>query len=157
MARVFPVNRPRLTFLCFCVLLPLLSCEKNEEVTIIPPADMPLTRTELGWGIVTPSYLHLLDSPQQGEAADENAPVSPLPESGGPGFLRGGAVVKVLERRALVHDAQENGASAAVWLRIASLAGEEDGAAKEGWAPESAIRVFDNEAKAKTESEVFRQ
>ncbi|MDR3249013.1 MAG: hypothetical protein LBT39_09540, partial [Treponema sp.] len=62
----------------------LLSCSEKEEIQLIPPATPPLSRGEIGYGVVNVSYTHVVDQPSsQGLSL---------------GYLRRGSVVRVMER-----------------------------------------------------------
>lgn len=77
----------------------------------------------MGYGVVVPSYAHVMDMPD--------------PSGISLGFQRRGAVLEVAERRTV------GAAEGAVrWVRVAGDGG--------GWMLESALRVYDNEAQART-------
>lgn len=106
------------------ISLILVSCRiGGSEQGIVPPPTPPLSRTAVGYGVVVPSYAHVMDMPD--------------PSGISLGFQRRGAVLEVAERRTV------GAAEGAVrWVRVAGDGG--------GWMLESALRVYDNEAQART-------
>jgi mannose-6-phosphate isomerase-like protein (cupin superfamily) len=103
----------------------LLSCSKNKDILIVPPSAPPLTRSVIGYGMLTDSYTHILDQPQQGAVSL--------------GYLREGTIVPVLERRMI-----EQNKKTESWVFIKGN--------YEGWLKEESIVIYENEAQAKTAS-----
>jgi hypothetical protein len=125
------------------LLMPLLalsllcSCEKSPKIDIVPPADRPLSREVIGYGVVTLSYIHLLDEPDSGG-------ISLV-------FLRKGTIVKILEHRSV-----PKGEMPEFWVRAQAL--DTEGANKAaGWARAEAFQVYDNEEKARTVVEALHR
>ncbi|MDR2313490.1 MAG: hypothetical protein LBE02_03060 [Spirochaetaceae bacterium] len=102
-----------------CVLL--WGC--SPRIEIIPPSDPPLSRTVLGYGVVTASYTRILDEPNNKGVAL--------------GYVRERTILTVLERR-LVRE----GESLSYWVLT-----EGD---YWGWLPESVVDLYDSKGKAAT-------
>ncbi|MDR2103949.1 MAG: hypothetical protein LBP42_07605 [Treponema sp.] len=112
-------------------LVLLLSCTRSvEEIPILPPPTHPLTRALIGYGVVSVSYTHVMEAPDQG--------------GGALGYLRRGSVVPVLERRYV-----NNQGKAELWILVEGN--------YRGWLKEEAIVIYDNEAQAKTAAESMTQ
>ncbi|MDR3147895.1 MAG: hypothetical protein LBU00_05900 [Treponema sp.] len=89
----------------------------------------PLSREEIGYGVVTASYTHIVDKPNsQGLSL---------------GYLRRGSVVRVLERRASGQSSPES------WVLVEAQQGRDS----PGWLPEPVIDLYSTEAQARTASE----
>jgi hypothetical protein len=122
----------------FLILVALffLSCSPNfpgrnaGETVVVPPATPPLTRPVLGYGVISVSYTHVTAEPNQAGLSL--------------GFFRRGSIVDVIERRSINH-----GEFAESWVFV-------EGAYR-GWLREDVIRIYDNEAKAKTAAESLVQ
>jgi hypothetical protein len=119
----------------------LFSCEKKEELRLAPPPMPPLSREEIGYGVVNVSYTHLAD------------------ESGGLGlslgYLRRGSVVRILERRIPAPGGaggRRPGTLPGAWVLV-----EGRGAEAAGWLPESVIDVYPSESQARTAAETLLQ
>ncbi len=109
--------------------LMILSCDKfSQDVTIVPPSAPPLSRSTIGYGMLTSSYTHILDNPQQGAVSL--------------GYLRKGAVVPVLERKLV-----ENNKRIESWVLVKGT--------YEGWLKEENIEIYENESQAKTAAELL--
>lgn len=109
------------------VLLVLLSCNgKKDESPVIPPETPPLSREMIGFGVVNVSYTHVTAEPLDGSAS--------------PGYLRRGAVVKILERK-MVKDR----AAVESWVLAEGI--------YQGWLREAVVDIYDSEAQAFTASE----
>jgi hypothetical protein len=123
-------------FLCFP-----LSCVKNEVVRLDPPAMPPLSRDEIGYGVVNASYTHVVDKPDSRGLSL--------------GYLRQGLVVRVLERRSAVPDANRSPDQAVpeTWLLVEPPQNPES----RGWLPEPVIDLYPSKAQAKTASESLLQ
>jgi mannose-6-phosphate isomerase-like protein (cupin superfamily) len=103
----------------------LAACTRNtNERLVILPQSPPLSRSEIGYGVVHSSYTHVMDKP------DKEGPSL--------GYFRRGSVVKVLERVS-VRNREET------WLLVSG--------AFEGWIVEDSVNIYDNEAQAKTAAE----
>jgi hypothetical protein len=115
----------------------LLACSEKEEIQLIPPATPPLSRGEIGYGVVNVSYTHVVDQPSsQGLSL---------------GYLRRGSVVRVMERR---------GGQAATEGRDPWVLVEGHGdlsLESPGWLPETLIDVYPTAAQAYTASESLPQ
>lgn len=101
-----------------------ISCFLADPIkSLMPPVTFPLSRSVIGYVIITDSYTQLLD-----KVGSDAVSL---------GVLRQGTILPVLERRILpVNDKME------VWLQVSS---------KEiGWIKETVGRVFDTEAQAET-------
>jgi hypothetical protein len=98
---------------------------EGEEKPIVVPSSPLLSREFIGYGVITVSYTHVLDRPQNGAASQ--------------GYVRQGSIVKVLERRLV----QEDGEAGMPWVFI-------DGGGSQGWLEEGAMQIYDNESQAKT-------
>jgi hypothetical protein len=113
-----------------------LACEKNEALRLDPPAMPPLSRAEIGYGVVSASYTHIVDKPDsQGLSL---------------GYLRRGSVVRVLERRAARAAGEAPPES---WVLVESPQGPDS----RGWLPELVIDLYSTEAQAQTASESLSQ
>jgi hypothetical protein len=110
----------------------LFSCTPKEELRLAPPAMPPLSRGEIGYGVVNVSYTHVANEPgSRGLSL---------------GYLRRGSVVRVLERRV------PGGKVPETWVRV-----ENGGAGTPGWLPESVVDIYPTEAQAHTASETLSQ
>ncbi|MDR3146152.1 MAG: hypothetical protein LBU21_07730 [Treponema sp.] len=124
--------RGGLIALTVLLFLPL-SCEKNEVLRLDPPAMPPLSREEIGYGVVNASYTHIVDKPDsQGLSL---------------GYLRRGSVVRVLERRTSGQSSPES------WVLVEAHQGPDS----RGWLPEPVIDLYSSEAQAQTASESLAQ
>jgi hypothetical protein len=116
------------------VLFPL-SCYRNEEIRLAPPAMPPLSREEIGYGVIKASYTHVVDRPDsQGLSL---------------GYLRRGSVVRVLERRN-GGTAGNRPASPESWVLVEEDAEVDD---SQGWLQELVIDLYPTRAQALTASE----
>jgi len=88
-----------------------------------PPATFPLSRTLLGYVLITDSYTQLLD--RRGN------------DGGALGVLRKGTILPVIERRIMSGDEKTE-----IWLYVA--------AEEKGWIRESSGQLFQTETQAKT-------
>jgi hypothetical protein len=104
----------------------LASCTgKDEENPLRPPPTPPLTRSVIGYGVVSASYTQVFREP---------APEESL------GYLRRGSLVRVLERRRVTHEGVRES-----WVLVVGN--------YRGWLKEEMIRIYDNEARARTAAE----
>ncbi|MDR2742940.1 MAG: hypothetical protein LBB98_12420 [Treponema sp.] len=101
----------------------------NGENDILPPSTPPLSRSVIGYGVISVSYTHLVSEPS--------------PSGFSLGYLRKSSIVEVLERRSV-----NNGGVTESWVLV------ED--SSRGWLREDVIQVYDNEAKARTAAESLR-
>ena len=113
-----------------CVVLILLgSCGRPpEEPPLVPPPTPPLSRSVIGYGVVSSSYTQVLNEPS--------------PESVSLGYLRRGAVVEILERR-IINSRQ----TPEPWIRVSHV--------YQGWITEEGVQIYHNEAQAMTASEIL--
>jgi hypothetical protein len=113
--------------LVFIAAFFLEACSRTvEEVPFTPPAAPPLTRSVVGYGVISSSY-----TPVQND---------PAPESVSLGYLRRGSVVEILERRIItIRGAPE------AWIRVNTI--------YRGWIKEEGVQIYANQAQAKTASE----
>jgi hypothetical protein len=107
------------------------ACSRGaDEMPFAPPATPPLTRSVIGYGVISHSYTHVRNDP--------------APESVSLGHLRRGSVVEVLERRIITtRGAPES------WIQVNT--------AYRGWIREEGVQIYANEAQAKTASESLGQ
>jgi len=138
------VNRI-LAYLCFginiwiLVILSLSSgCSRSVSQTpVLPPVTYPLSRDCIGYGVVNVSFTHFYD-----EVGSDGA---------SQGYLRRGAVVRVIERRPLII----NG-SPVSWVFIEGNY-QSSSAPSKGWLEEENLDVYDNESRAITASQAISQ
>jgi hypothetical protein len=115
--------------LIFFIILLLGSCKRPpEELPFAPPATPPLSRSVIGYGVISSSYTQVLNEPS--------------PESVSLGYLRQGAVVEILERRII--NSREK---AEPWIRVNNV--------YRGWIKEEGVQIYVNEAQAMTASEIL--
>jgi hypothetical protein len=108
-----------------------VSCGRESgEALIIPPITSPLSRSVIGYGVISASYTHVVAEPNQSGLSL--------------GYLRKGAIVEVLERRSVNHDGKSES-----WVFV-------EGSYR-GWLGEDVIQVYNNEARAHTAAEAFVQ
>ena len=107
-------------FFCFA----FCSCKGNhDESKVIPPLTSPLSGDFIGYGVIKVSFSHIVAEPKEGSESL--------------GYLRRGALVRVIERR-IVND---SGGSPA-WVKIDTE--------KSGWLREEVMDIYNNESRAKT-------
>lgn len=112
---------------CLTVLMLFLSCARSsEEIPVLPPPTHPLSRSLIGYGVISASYTHVVDMPSQRGISL--------------GYLRRGSVVPVVERRYI-----NNQGTAESWIMV-------DGNYR-GWLKEEVIAIYDHEAQAQTAAE----
>jgi hypothetical protein len=100
-----------------------------EEAAIVPPPTSPLSRSVIGYGVISVSYTHIVSEPS--------------PSAFSLGYLRKSSIVEVLERRSV-----NNAGITESWVFV--------GGAVMGWLREDVIHVYDSEAKARTAAESLR-
>jgi hypothetical protein len=113
-----------------CIVILLLgSCSRAaEELPIALPPTPPLSRSLIGYGVISSSYTQMLNEPS--------------PESVSLGYLRRGAVVEILERRIVnVRETPES------WIRVNNV--------HRGWIKEEGVQIYVNKAQAMTASEIL--
>jgi hypothetical protein len=131
--RVF--QKPPVLFLFMPVLL--FSCQRSSGgLPLTPPPTHPLVRDFIGYGVVNTSFTHIMDEPGR--------------ESVSIGYLRKGALVKIIERRAV--SGREN---AEFWVYIDGMNQVTFEPGTAGWLNESALDVYDSKARALTASETM--
>ncbi|MCL2264418.1 MAG: hypothetical protein FWC22_00115 [Treponema sp.] len=114
--------------LLFIFVFIIFSCTANrEEAPVIPPETSPLSRSYIGFGVITDSFTHITADPSE--------------NSDSLGYLRRGSLVKIIRRQ--LHKVADNYVS---WVLI-----EGD---QTGWLKEEVMDIYDNESQAKTASEL---
>ncbi|MDR2740237.1 MAG: hypothetical protein LBB68_10470 [Treponema sp.] len=101
-----------------------------DEIPFTPPVTPPLTRSVIGYGVISGSYTQVQSDP--------------APDSVSLGYLRRGSVTAILERRIIT----TRGAPE-VWIRVNTP--------YRGWIREEAVQIYANEAQARTASESLSQ
>ncbi|MDR1373712.1 MAG: hypothetical protein LBJ24_01935 [Treponema sp.] len=111
------------------ILFILLFCScGGSGNSIAPPLTSPLSRSLIGYGVVTISYSNVVDEPNLAGGVSL-------------GILRKGTVVPVLERRQInVRGKLES------WVLV--------GGYYQGWLREEVLEIFENEAQAQTAAAV---
>jgi hypothetical protein len=115
--------------LALIVIILFGSCKRAPEVlSLAPPPTPPLSRSVIGYGVISSSYTQVLNEPS--------------PESVSLGYLRRGAVVEILERRIVnFRETPEP------WIRVNQV--------YRGWIKEEGVQIYVNEAQAMTASEIL--
>ncbi|MDR2759165.1 MAG: hypothetical protein LBB78_07290 [Spirochaetaceae bacterium] len=109
----------------------LASCSRgSDDIAFIPPPTPPLSRYFLGYGVVTVSYIQVLKEP--------------VPGSESLGYLRRSSLVRVLERKKVNYRGTFES-----WVLVEGN--------YRGWLQEDMVRIYDNEAQAKTAAESMPQ
>jgi hypothetical protein len=115
------------TVLCLMGAFALISCGgRKEETAVVPPATSPLSQAVIGFAVINVSYTHVGAEPMDGASS--------------PGYLRQGALVRVLERRTV-----KNGGAAESWVLVEGN--------YRGWLRENLVDIYDNEGRARTAAE----
>lgn len=105
----------------------LSSCKRGPvDAEIVIPITRPLSRTVIGYGVVTANYTRILDS-----RGSEGKSI---------GFLRKGSIVEILERRPVVKDSR-----AEIWVFTSGV--------YRGWLKESELHIYPSMAQAVTAAE----
>ena len=107
----------------------------EEEIPVQPPATNPLSRSYIGWGVVTGSFTHLLDNPGAGGVSQS--------------YLRRGTVVRIMERRSLI-----NRGNPEMWILVEGNYLNE-GTPSQGWLRETSVETYENEGRARTASQAM--
>ena len=97
------------------------ACSPNADIK--PPVTPPLSRSILGYGVVTASYTRIYNEPSSDGVSL--------------GYVREKTIVAVLERQLV-----KEGESQQFWFLTEGN--------YRGWLPESVVKLYDNEGKAKT-------
>ena len=98
-----------------------LGCAPKREID--PPVTPPLSRSVLGYGVVTASYTRVYNEPSSDGVSL--------------GYVREKTILAVLERRLV-----KTGETQQYWVLTEGN--------HRGWLPESVIKLYDNESKAQT-------
>jgi hypothetical protein len=107
------------------------ACNRTvDEIPFVPPVSPPLTRSVIGYGVISNSYTHVQNDP--------------APESVSLGYLRRGSVAEILERRIIT-----TRGSPEAWIRVNTI--------YRGWIREEGVQIYANEAQARTASESLSQ
>jgi hypothetical protein len=115
--------------LAFILIILLGSCSRaSETLSLAPPPTPPLSRSIIGYGVISSSYTQVLNEPS--------------PESVSLGYLRRGAVVEILERRIVNFRGTPES-----WIRVNQ--------AYRGWIKEEGVQTYANKAQARTASELL--
>jgi hypothetical protein len=101
-------------------------CSRRAEEMPVIPSTPPLSRSVIGYVVVSSSYTHIQNEP--------------APESVSLGYLRRGSSAEILERR-IIHT---RGVSE-TWIKV--------NGAYRGWIKEEGVQIYDTEAQARTASE----
>jgi hypothetical protein len=97
-----------------------------EELSLSLPATPPVSRSVIGYGVISSSYTHVQSEPDPGSVSL--------------GYLRRGSMVEILERRIIsVRGTSEP------WIRVNGT--------YRGWIKEEGVLFYRNEAQARTASE----
>jgi hypothetical protein len=119
-----------LTALIASLAILLWGCSERElGRRIVPPATSPLSRSSLGYGVVSDTYAHILET-----RGDNTTSV---------GILREGAIIRAVARQPVI----KNG-KAQSWIYAHSNT-------LSGWIDETALQLYDTLAQAKTASAVL--
>jgi hypothetical protein len=113
------------------------SCTRSsDEIPLEPPPTHPLVRGFIGFGVVNTSFTHINDKPGA--------------EGISQGYLRKGSLAKVIERRSV-----NNHKDVELWVYIDGSYQGNSELVSSGWLRESALDIYDSEAKALTASETM--
>jgi hypothetical protein len=116
-----------LVFLILISITGFGSCTKgSEHIAMVPPPTPPLSRNFLGYGVISVSYIQVLNEPIRGAESL--------------GYLRRGSLVRVLERKMVEHQGVFES-----WILAEGN--------YRGWLWENEVRIYNNEAQAKTAAE----
>jgi hypothetical protein len=113
--------------LALSVLVILLyGCSRNAEEMPHIPSTPPLSRSVIGFVVVSSSYTHV-----QNEPALESVSL---------GYLRRGSSAEILERRII-----SNRGVSETWIKVNGV--------YRGWIKEEGVQIYDTAARARTASE----
>jgi hypothetical protein len=125
----------KITFFAFlfCVMAASSCSRYRNDSEIVLPETPPLTRSAIGYGVISSSYIHILESRGEGSVSL--------------GILRKGTIVKIIERRPLVIKGTRE-----MWLLASApeSQGEDFTDNFSGWMPENQLRIYDSLAQAET-------
>jgi hypothetical protein len=114
-------------FLTALLVFPV-SCERTSgDAAIVPPPTDPLRGGVIGYGVVNVPYTHVAGTPD--------------PQGTSLGYLRKGAIVRIVERRSV----RNQRAVYSSWVYVEG--------SSSGWLPEGTVDIYDNESRAMTASE----
>ncbi|MDR2363891.1 MAG: hypothetical protein LBD65_05705, partial [Spirochaetaceae bacterium] len=123
------LRKPCRLFFIIMSIIGLGSCTRSsEDIAIVPPPTPPLSRYFLGYGVISASYTQVLQEPVQGSASL--------------GYLRRSSLVRILERKKVNHRGTFES-----WVLVEGN--------YRGWLREDIVRIYDNEAQAKTAAEAM--
>jgi hypothetical protein len=105
---------------------------KKDETPVLPPLTSPLSQSSIGFGVVNVSYTRIIAQP-----GEEN-----LDENSSPGYLRRGAVVRIL-RRQIIKTPEKSES----WVQVEG--------ASAGWLKETLVDIYTSESQAQTASETM--
>ena len=122
-----------LIILSILLIFSLNGCRRSSiESPVLPPETRPLARDFIGFGVINVSFTHFLDEPGI--------------EGSSQGYLRQGAVVRILERRRVI-----NRGVTELWVLVEGNY-QVPGNVSRGWLQENVMEIFDNESRAITAS-----
>ena len=131
-------NQQFLLYILLILFLLAAGCKRSsEDLPVIPPSNRPLARDYIGFGVVNVSFTHLMS--ESGPNGVSHA------------YLRGGTVVRILERIKI-----NNHGSPESWV-LAESNYRGPGQTSSGWLEESALDVYENESQANTASKTMNQ
>jgi hypothetical protein len=121
------LKKSRMLFFVVMSIIGLGSCTRNsKDIALVPPPTPPLSRSFLGYGVISVSYTQVLKEPVQGSESL--------------GYLRRSSLVRILERKKVNH----RGAFES-WVLVEGN--------YRGWLREDMVQIYNNEARAKTAAE----
>jgi hypothetical protein len=114
----------------FLLFFTFFSCNsKNSNIKIIPPATQIFSEYNIAYGVVNVSYVSLKLNPGEPESAK--------------GFLREGAIVKIIERKVVIKNNLKE-----IWVYA--------DADYDGWLLQNHLDVYEREAQAITASKAMK-
>jgi hypothetical protein len=123
-------------FFAYCTVLFSGACSgKKEDIPVIPPVTSPLSGNYIGFGVLTASYTHVIEKPEEGSASI--------------GYLRRGDLVRIIKRQIV---STKGAASSWVLIYEPSAGGSR---ALQGWLRENEMDIYDNESRAKTAARIM--
>ena len=115
------VHRGFVFIILLYVVFGIPGCVPKGDIT--PPVTSPLSRSILGYGVVTASYTRVFNEP-----SFEGVSI---------GYVREKTILSVLERRLI-----KDGETQQFWVLTEGN--------YRGWLPESVVKLYENEGKAQT-------
>ena len=115
------IHRSFVFFILFYLVFGILGCAPRGEIN--PPVTLPLTRSIIGYGVVTASYTRVFNEPSFDGVSL--------------GYVREKTILAVLERRLI-----KDGETQQFWVLTEGN--------YRGWLPESVVKLYENEGKAQT-------